>query len=921
LALFQAVTASSGAVLSARAASGAAGPVDPAGGPVLYRGGTVFTGRTNRVDARWFVVDGGRFVDVGEGEVPERWRSAQAVELAGQFVAPGFVDAHVHFVDGGLGLLQVDAGDARSVDDVRAAVARAAAQPLAGWVVVRNVGLDVLGGGYPSHENLRAVVGPAGDRPLLLLVKGGHHVYANPAALARLSIGASTPDPDGGTIVRDSAGAPSGLLVDQAAWDAVRALESELPPETLARAILAAQRLAVRFGITTIGDNTFFPASAVMYARMAKADLLRPRIDLRSFGPEPFTRLSMKSIGAGAFGRPGSQLQYFGDKYFLDGALSTGGARVAGVARIEAGPRMSVEQLRDAMLFAGPFGTAFHTQSREGARRLAEAREPIMSRRRGAGPDVIDHCGRCGGGGLPERLRAAGFRVTVLPGQLHELPALTRDLPPSDHGALLQLRELFQAGLEPALTSDWPFGAEVSYPDLPDSLHRIGLAPLSNVAVATTGRAPNGERIAGTEPRTITMGEALLGVTAYGARAIGREDVGRIVPGARADFVVLPVSPFEVDPVRLYRIDARATFIDGRAVWGDPTSVSVLQLPADTAAADFSTQPTGRAFSPIFGYDPVPGFLVGAAYFFFPYTPRGWRGSVQAYGSVTQLRGYLEAEAIGMRTIGPSVSPHLWVRANTLEERYFGVGMDTLPGSYIKTDPLRVDGAVGLVLDLSRRLSLGLDLRGGGIRDGKAAAIESFSGSAEGQVNGAFGGVHLELAHDSRDSAFATRSGGRELLWTETFAVEESRGALRQRAGLTVSRFIPLRAPDLTLALRVLGATSFGHRAYATDFALGGADVLRGYYGNRFRGDHLIAATAELRIPLAGPFSAATFGELGRVWATLPSGGVNRTQSLGRSAGFGLRYGLPPDRLVRLRLDAGFAPDQWGIFFKFDEAF
>ncbi|MFO0746026.1 MAG: amidohydrolase family protein [Myxococcota bacterium] len=72
----------------------------------------VFTGRSLVPDATWFVVRGGRVADVGDGLVPDRWKDAARVDLGGRFVTPGFVDAHVHFVDGGLSLLEADASSA-----------------------------------------------------------------------------------------------------------------------------------------------------------------------------------------------------------------------------------------------------------------------------------------------------------------------------------------------------------------------------------------------------------------------------------------------------------------------------------------------------------------------------------------------------------------------------------------------------------------------------------------------------------------------------------------------------------------------------------------------------------------------------------------------------------------------------------------
>lgn len=891
----------------------AAAPAFAEEAAVVYRDGHVFTGTVDHVDATWFVVSGGLFVDRGDGPLPARWQHSRQVDLGGRFVAPGFVDAHVHFLDGGLSLLQVDAADARTRDDIRDAVARALTKPLGPWVVVRNVGLDVLGGRYPTHATMADVVAPAADRPVLLLLKGGHHVYANAVALHRLGFDDPATTPAGGQVARDAAGHATGLLVDQAAWNAARALDLDLPIETMTEAVLRAQALAVRYGITTLGDNTFFPTLGAQYARMAQKGLLRLRMSIRSFGPEPMTRLAMKSLGVGRFGRPGAQVRYFGEKYFLDSSLSTAGA--AGAERLETGPRYTARELRDLMLYAGPFGTAFHAQSREGAERLVEARRSISHRRPATATDVIDHCGRCGGGDLPRLIKEAGFRVTLLPGQLHDLPGLLRDLPPETHSSLLDFRGLFGAGLEPALTSDWPFGAERSYPDLPDGYHRIGLAPLADLAVAVSGKSPDGAPIEGAASRTIPMGQALLAVTAHGAAAVGRTDVGQIAPGKRADFVVLPVSPFEVDPVTLYRVDTLATYIDGspvgEALPGD--------LPAPSVAAtakDVASRPSGSAMSPIFGYDPVPGFLVGAAYFFYPYEPRGLRGFAQAYTSPSQLRWYAETEVVAQRQ-WEAVSPRLWMRINTLAERYYGVGMGTVPGQYVKTQPFRFDGALGGFHSFGRATSLGLYAKGGALHDDAAAQITALGKGLEGPIDGAFLGGRAELIHDTRDNTFSARFGGREVLWTEAYGIQGSARSPRLLAGVTLTRFITLRAPDFILAVRGDAGMSTGDRAYVTDYAIGGSDLLRGYYTNRFRGDHFAAATAELRCPIWGPLSAAAFGDVGRVWS--PDDGSLR--SLAISGGGGLRIGLPPDRMVKLRFDVGVAPDQWGLFFKFNEAF
>jgi hypothetical protein len=367
-----------------------------------------------------------------------------------------------------------------------------------------------------------------------------------------------------------------------------------------------------------------------------------------------------------------------------------------------------------------------------------------------------------------------------------------------------------------------------------------------------------------------------------------------------------------VDPVSLYKVDPVETFSEGAVV-------SSTTAPAELAAFDvspFASHASGFAISPIIGYDPVPGFLLGAAYFFYPYEMSGPLGSVQAYGSPSQLRARVETELVALGALG-RISPRVAVRFDTLKDRYYGVGMRTDPDVYQTTDPLRVDASAGVLVALSRSMQIGLHAVGGYLRERSADAIQGLAGGEEGAIEGGFAGGRVELVLDDRDSIFGTRFGGRRILWTETYGLQASDASFRQRFGATITQFIPLRAPDFVLALRAEAGSSVGDHAYATDFALGGSDLLRGYYSNRFRGHHYVAGTVEVRAPIVGPFSAVAFGDVGTMWVdSLGSPGV-----LGRSGGLGLRFGLPPDRLVRLRFDFGFAPDQWGVFFKFNEAF
>lgn len=278
--------------------------------PVLYYGGDVFTADSAGPDASWFVVDNGRLVDVGTGVgVPPKWASLERkVDLEGRFVLPGFVDAHIHFIDGGLSLLQTDLGDVRTREDLGKALRQAQAQSVNGWTVARNLDLQPLDGRLPDH----ATLGPlAGADPAYIALKSGHHVYLNPAGMAALGLDDSTPDPEGGALVRDEQGKPTGVLADTAAWNAQRKLYVQLPPELIARAILTAQQRAISYGITAIGDNTFYPDHAVQYERLSAAGYFVMRAALRSYGKVRDTRFLMRQTGVDFLRQSGRSADLF----------------------------------------------------------------------------------------------------------------------------------------------------------------------------------------------------------------------------------------------------------------------------------------------------------------------------------------------------------------------------------------------------------------------------------------------------------------------------------------------------------------------------------------------------------------------------------------------------------------------------------
>jgi predicted amidohydrolase YtcJ len=176
------------------------------------------------------------------------------VDLHGRLVTPGFNDAHVHFLDGGFGLLSVDLRDAKDEADFAARIgAHAAGLPRGAWI---------LNGNW-DHERwksqalpTRALIdGRTRQNPVAVNRLDGHMILANSLALRAAGIDRNTRDPFGGTIVRDAAGEPTGILKDSAQELLYRAVP-EPSREMNVSAARAALAHAASLGVTSVQDDS-----------------------------------------------------------------------------------------------------------------------------------------------------------------------------------------------------------------------------------------------------------------------------------------------------------------------------------------------------------------------------------------------------------------------------------------------------------------------------------------------------------------------------------------------------------------------------------------------------------------------------------------------------------------------------------------
>jgi len=357
------VSAAASAEADAFALQLAQTPVRPA--DLVLRNGKIVTVDDAKPEAQAMAISGDTIVAVGSNQdiQPYVGGSTKVIDLKGALATPGFIDAHVHFTGVGDAAKNLKLATAKNWDEVVRMVGEAARKAKPGdWIIGRGWHQEKWSEvpspnveGFPLHDALSKA---APDNPVWLTHASGHAGFANALAMKMAEVTKSTPDPEGGKILRDRDGNATGLFNERAQSIVGSALARDLATRTPARVeadlrevIELASREALAKGLTTVHDAGSPPSTIEVIKKLVDERRLPLRVWM-------MLREEAKNLAADM---PKHRVVNYGDKRFtvratkraIDGALGSRGAwMLEPYADLPSTSGMNTDSLDDVRMIA-----------------------------------------------------------------------------------------------------------------------------------------------------------------------------------------------------------------------------------------------------------------------------------------------------------------------------------------------------------------------------------------------------------------------------------------------------------------------------------------------------------------------------------------------------------------------------------------
>jgi len=537
----------------------------PPAADLIIRNARIWTVDASHPEAEGVAILGDRIVAVGSNQDADAWRGprTRVVDAEGKRLLPGFNDAHVHFVDGGSQLDNVQLNDATSKAEFVRRIKEQASKTAKGeWL---------LGGDWdetkwsPAELPTKDLIdGVTADIPVALNRYDGHMVLANSLALKLAKITAQTPDPAGGVIVHDSQGNPTGALKDAAADLLYKAIPTRTHAQ-LRHAVERALEHAASVGVTSVQHMNPDYADIAMYAELLEEGKLTTRIYAAPLitQVEDQVKIGVRHAFGGPYLRIGAVKAYADGSlgsataYFFDPFLDQPGNR--GILSDEMHP---ISLMRDRMMSADGAAMQICTHA-IGDAGISAILDIYAEIEKAHGPRDrrwrIEHA---------QHMAAKDFDRFA---QLHVI-ASVQPYHAIDDGRWAEgrighdrssrtyaFRTFLNHGVRLALGTDWNVAP---------------LNPMLTLYAATTRATLDGKNPNGWFPeQKLTIKEAVEAYTMGSAYAEFQEgEKGSITAGKLADMVLLSDDVMTIDPVKIRDVQVLKTWVGGKLTYDASTA-------------------------------------------------------------------------------------------------------------------------------------------------------------------------------------------------------------------------------------------------------------------------------------------------------------------------------------------------------------
>lgn len=479
------------------------------------------------------------------------------IDMKGATLWPGLIDAHGHVMRLGELKLVVDLRDTASIPEALGRIK--AGIPAAGWILGRGWNQErwyeggKLIGRFPTAAELDTVTG---DRPAWFGRVDGHAGWANSAAMRAAGITKATVAPDGGEIIRDGAGNPTGVFVDKA----MALISNAIPADDEKRLDLVLEKsleTMAEVGMTGAHDAGMDKPTWDRYVRFAQAGKLTARIYAMAGGPEnrkaiapngpipwryndTLAMQSMKLVSDGALGSRGA--------YLIAPYSDMPGTRGLNITPADQLKTYITEASRDGFqVNVHAIGDSANRSTMDGFAAVPEA-ERAKLRHRNEHAQIVDM-------GDLYRFADLGIIASMQPTHATSDKGMAEArLGEARLGGAYAWAQLKKGGARLAFGSDFP----VEPPD-----------PMFGLHAAVTRQSRDGMPTGGWRPwEKLSLADAFAGFTTWAAHAGHAETrVGTLEPGKWADFITLERDPFTAPEADLWKIKVTATWLAGKQVF------------------------------------------------------------------------------------------------------------------------------------------------------------------------------------------------------------------------------------------------------------------------------------------------------------------------------------------------------------------